>query len=105
MFVYEVKKYINTVQFLPQTDRFMSQDITVSSRAAGFNLNLSVHVFYTLNDFVLIDLHYMTDRLQRFELEIFVCVLIKKQSHLHLGCPARGQQINIIFSSFGELSL
>uniref|UniRef100_A0A673G934 Rad60/SUMO-like domain-containing protein n=1 Tax=Sinocyclocheilus rhinocerous TaxID=307959 RepID=A0A673G934_9TELE len=28
----------------------------------------------------------MTDRLQRFELKIFVCVLLKKQSHLHLGC-------------------
>ncbi len=42
-----------------------------------------------------IDCHYMTDRLQRFELKIFVCVLLKKQSHLHLGCPAGGKQINI----------
>ncbi len=25
-----------------------------------------------------IDCHYMTDRLQRFELKIFVCVLLKK---------------------------
>ncbi len=44
-----------------------------------------------------IDWHYMTDRLQRFELKIFVCVLLKKQSHLHLGCPW-GKQINIKFS-------
>ncbi len=43
-----------------------------------------------------IDWHHMTDRLQRFELKIFVCVLLKKQSHLHLGCPG-GKQINIKF--------
>ncbi len=48
-----------------------------------------------------IDCHYMTDR---FELKIFVCVLLKKQSHLHLGCPG-GKQINIKFSFLGELSL
>ncbi len=41
-------------------------DINVSSRAAGFNVNLSVHVFFTLNYYVPIDWHYMTDRLQRF---------------------------------------
>ncbi|XP_051761685.1 pyridoxal (pyridoxine, vitamin B6) kinase a isoform X2 [Ctenopharyngodon idella] len=29
----------------------------------------------------------MTDRLQRLELKIIICVLLKKQSHLHLGCP------------------
>ncbi len=39
-----------------------------------------------------------------FELKIFVCVLLKKQSHLHLGCPG-GKQINIKFSFLGELSL
>ncbi len=41
-------------------------DINVSSRAAGFNVNLCVHVFFTLKDSVPIDWHYMTDRLQRF---------------------------------------
>ncbi len=41
----------------------------VSSRAAGFNLDLSVYVFFTLKDFVPIALHYRTDRLQRFELK------------------------------------
>ncbi len=60
--------------------------------------------FFTLKDCVPIDLHYRTDRLQRFELKIFVCVLLKKQSHLHLGCPG-GKQINIKFSFLGELSL
>jgi len=76
----------------------------VSSRAAGFNLDLSVHVFFTLIDFVTIAMHYMTDRLQRLELKIIICVLLMKQSHLHLGCPG-GKQINIRFSFLGELSL
>ncbi len=44
-----------------------------------------------------IDCHYITDRLQRFELKIFIYVPLKKQSHLHLGCPG-GKQINIQFS-------
>ncbi len=70
----EVKNYINTVQFLAQTDRFVSLDLNVSSRAAGFNLVLSVYVFFSLKAVSPIDCHYMTDRLQRFELKIFVCV-------------------------------
>ncbi len=39
---------INTVQFLAQTDHFVSLDLNVSSRAAGFNLVLSVYVFLSL---------------------------------------------------------
>ncbi len=50
------------------------------------HLVLSVYVLFTLKAVGPIDCHYMTDRLQRFELKHFVCVL-KKQSHLHLGCP------------------
>ncbi len=42
----EVKNDINTVQFLAQTDRFVSLDLNVSSRAAGFNLVLSVYVLF-----------------------------------------------------------
>ncbi len=83
----EVKNDINTVQFLAQTDRFMSLDLNILSRAAGFNLVLSVYVILTLKAVEPIDCHYMTDSLQRFELKIFVCVLLKKQSHLNLGCP------------------
>ncbi len=82
----------------------LSLDINVSSRAAGFNLVLSVYVFFSLKSVEPIDRNYMTDRLQWFELKIFVCVLLKKQSHLHLGCPW-GKQINIKFSFLGELSL
>ncbi len=98
------KKYINTVQFLTQTDRFVSLDLDVSSQAAGFNLVLSVYVFLSLKAVSPIDCHYMTDRLQRIELKIFVCVLLKKQSHLHPACP-EGKPINITFSFLGELSL
>ncbi len=39
--------YINTVQFLAQTDRFVSLDLNVSSQGAGFNLVLSVYVFFS----------------------------------------------------------
>ncbi len=49
-----------------------------------------------------IDLHYMTDRLQRFELNIFVCVLLKKQSHLHLGCPGG---VNYPFNDYKGVTL
>ncbi len=31
--------------------------------------------------------HYMTDRLQRFDLKISKLDLLKKKRHLHLGCP------------------
>ncbi len=41
-------------------------DINVSPRVAGFNVNLCVHVFFTLKYSVPIDWHYMTDRPQRF---------------------------------------
>ncbi len=54
---------INTVQFLAQTDCFVSLDLDTSSRAAGFNLVLSVYVFLTLKAMEPIHFHYMTDRL------------------------------------------
>ncbi len=50
-------------------------NLNVSSQAAGFNLVLSVYDFLSLKAASPIDCHYMTDRLQRFEFKIFVCVL------------------------------
>ncbi len=41
----EVKNNTNTVPFLAQTDRFLSLDLNVLSRAAGFNLVVSVFFF------------------------------------------------------------
>ncbi len=40
------KNNINTVQFLAQTDRFVSLDLNVLSQAAGFSMVLSVYVFF-----------------------------------------------------------
>ncbi len=53
------KNYINTVQFLAQTDCFVSYDLNVSSRAAGFNLVVSVYSFFTLKAMGPIDYHYI----------------------------------------------
>jgi len=36
---------------------------------------------------VTIDLHYMTDRQERFDLKISKLKILLKQRHLHLGCP------------------
>jgi len=40
-----------------------------------------------LFEVVTIDLHYMTDRQERFDLKISKLKLLRKQIHLHLGCP------------------
>ncbi len=82
----EVKNDINIVQFLAQTDRFGSKDLNVSSRAAGFNVVLSVYVFLSLEAVSPIDCHYMTDRLQQYELHIFVCVLLKTSPTSWMPC-------------------
>ncbi len=39
-----------------------------------------IRFFFSLKAVSPIDCHYMTDRLQRFEIKIFVCVLLKKKS-------------------------
>ncbi len=57
------KNDINIVQFLAQTDRFVSLDLNASSGATVFNLVLSVYVFFSLKAVSTIDGHYMTDRL------------------------------------------
>ncbi len=49
------KNDINTVHFPAQTDRFVSLDLNVSSRAAGFYLVLSVYVFFSLEAVSTID--------------------------------------------------
>ncbi len=54
---------VNTVQFLTQTDCFVSLYRNVSSRAAWFSLVLSVYVLFSLKTVEPIDLHYMTGRL------------------------------------------
>jgi len=46
-----------------------------------FNLDFSVNALVT------IDLHYMTDRQERFDLKISKFKLLWKQRQLHIGCP------------------
>ncbi len=67
-----------------------------------FNLVLSVFVFFTLIDCVPIDWHYMT-----VELKIFICVLLKKQSHLHRArnsgpCAIGPPQNHVFFGGWLE---
>jgi len=40
-----------------------------------------------LFEVVTIDLHYMTERQVRFDLKISKLKILRKQRHLHLGCP------------------
>jgi len=40
-----------------------------------------------LFEVVTIDLHYMTDRQERFDLKISKLKKLWKQRHQHLGCP------------------
>jgi len=40
-----------------------------------------------LLEVVTIDLHYMTDRQERFDLKMSKLEILWKQRYLHLGCP------------------
>jgi len=61
------KHNINTVRFLTQTKRFVS--------------------LCMLFEVGSIDLHYMSDKQQRFDRKISKLKILWKQRHLHLGCP------------------
>ncbi len=43
--------------------------------------------FFSLIETVTYTCHYMTDRLERFDLKTSKLDLLKKKRHLHLGCP------------------
>ncbi len=94
----DVPAVVNTLRTVGHYGRSVLFSFLVKSQVAGFNLVLSMYVCFTLKAVSPIDCHYITDRLQRFELKIFVCVLLKNQ-RWHLGCP-RSKQINI--TSVGE---
>jgi len=49
-----------------------------------FNLDFSLCMLFEV---VTIDLHYMTDRKERFDLKISKLKILWKQGYLHLGCP------------------
>ncbi len=52
--------------------------------------------FFPLIETVTYTCHYMTDRLERFDLKTSKLDLLKKKRHLHLGCPW-GKLIDITF--------
>ncbi len=52
--------------------------------------------FFPLIETVTYTCHYMTDRLERFDLKTSKLDLLKKKRHLHLGCPW-GKLIHIKF--------
>ncbi len=71
-----------------------------------FNLDFSNldFLFFPLIETVTYTCHYMTDRLERFDLKISKLDLLKKKRHLHLGCPW-GKLIDTKFLFQSELSL
>ncbi len=53
-----------------------------------FNLDLFKYMlFFPLIETVTYTCHYMTDRLEWFDLKTSKLDLLKKKRHLHLGCP------------------
>ncbi len=60
--------------------------------------------FFPLIETVTYTCHYMTDRLERFDLKTSKLDLLKKKRHLHLGCPW-GKLIDTKFEFQSELSL
>ncbi len=60
--------------------------------------------FFPLIETVTYTCHYMTDRLERFDLKTSKLDLLKKKRHLHLGCPW-GKLIDTKFYFQSELSL
>jgi len=52
-----------------------------------------------LFEVVTIDLHYMTDRQERFDLKISKLKILWKQRHLHVGCKRPRLKLNQNFLS------
>jgi len=53
-----------------------------------------------LFEVVTIDLHYMTDRQERFDLKLSKLKILWKQRQLHLGCPSgKLKHIENVFQS------
>ncbi len=85
--VQEVKNNINTVRFLTQTARSCLRPSMCSYYGELFNWISLCMFFFPLIETVTYTCHYMTDRLERFDLKTSKLDLLKKKRHLHLGCP------------------
>ncbi len=85
--VQEVKNDINTVRFLTQT---LVSCLRPSMCSYDGNCLIWISLcmfFFPLIETVTYTCHYMTDRLERFDLKTSKLDLLKKKRHLHLGCP------------------
>ncbi len=87
--VQEVKNDINTVRFLHTNRSFRVLEANQCVVTMGNCLILIslCMFFFPLIETVTYICHYMTDRLERFDLKTSKSDLLKKKRHLHLGCP------------------
>ncbi len=86
--VQEVKNDINTVPFshTNRSFRVLGHQCVVTMGNCLIWISLCMF-FFPLIETVTYTCHYMTDRLERFDLKISKLDLLKKKRHLHLGCP------------------
>ncbi len=83
----EVKNDINTVRFShkPLVSCLRHQCVVTMGNCLIW-ISLCMF-FFPLIETVTYTCHYMTDRLERFDLKTSKLDLLKKKKHLHLGCP------------------
>ncbi len=87
--VQEVKNDINTVRFLTQTARFVSLGhqcvVTMGNCLIWISLCM---FFFPLIETVTYTCHYMTDRLERFDLKTSNWIYWRKKDTYILDCPS-----------------
>ncbi len=85
--VQEVKNDINTVfSHTNRSFRVLGHQCVVTMGNCLIWISLCMF-FFPLIETVTYTCHYMTDRLERFDLKTSKLDLLKKKRHLHLGCP------------------
>ncbi len=87
--VQEVKNDINTRNSFSHTNRsfrVLGHQCVVTMGNCLIWISLCMF-FFPLIETVTYTCHYMTDRLERFDLKTSKLDLLKKKRHLHLGCP------------------
>ncbi len=78
----------NDIMLVSHTNRsFRVLGIMCSYDGELFNFDFLCMFFFPLIETVTYTCHYMTDRLERFDLKTSKLDLLKKKRHLHLGCP------------------
>ncbi len=96
------KNDINTVRFLytNRSFRVLGHQCVVTMENCLIWISLCMF-FFPLIETVTYTCHYMTDRLERFDLKISKLDLLKKKRNLHLGCPwGSGSQTFLVTPPF-----